>query len=374
MKEAGRGGRIPSLDGLRGALVALVLWTHLLGTRGFVGTGVQAITGDIGYLAVRTFFVVSGLLITTLLLAEIEALGRVDLRAFYLRRLLRIFPAFYAYVALLAVGSAIGVVAVPARDLAASACYVVNYVHDRAWPVGHLWSLSVEEHFYLLWPISLSLLAGVARAAPRRRAAWALGAVIAAGPALRMGTLYLFPGEEALIGQTTHTVADALAFGCLLACVRDRLSADPRYVRLLGSPLFAIVPVAAVLMNRTLPHIRFFFTIGDTLTSLCVTLLVDRVVRFPATLSGRLLNSAPLVFVGVRSYSLYLWQQPFLDRGKDDAAHAFPASLALALGCGMLSYQLVERPLARLRARVRPATPAAGPGAARSGFESRRSA
>jgi peptidoglycan/LPS O-acetylase OafA/YrhL len=350
------GSRIPSLDGLRGALVPLILWSHLLGTRGFLGRGIEPVLGDVGYLAVRTFFVISGFLITTLLIAEIDA-GGIDLRAFYLRRFLRIFPAFYAYVAIMAVAAAAGLVVVPARHLAAAAGYVVNYVHDRAWPVGHLWSLSVEEHFYLIWPISLSLLRGATPAIGRRRAVWALCAVIAAGPILRIGTLSLFPGEEALIGQTTHTVADAIAFGCLLAFVRDRLWADPRYVRFLGSPFFVVVPVAALLLNRSFPHIRFFFAVGDTLTSLCVTLIVDRVVRFPSGRTGRLLNSAPLVFVGVRSYSLYLWQQPFLDRYDGGAARTFPLSLALALTCGLVSYQLVERPLMRLRARVRARAP-----------------
>ncbi|MFT3769742.1 MAG: acyltransferase [Minicystis sp.] len=343
--------RLPSLDGLRGVLVIVMLNTHLLGTRGYAGVRLGETFGDFGYLAVIAFFVISGFLITTLLLAEIERTGRVDLVAFYRRRLFRIFPAFYAHVALVSVAAAIGIIAVPPRDLAAAAAYVVNYVHDRSWYVGHLWSLSVEEHFYLLWPATLLILPGATMAAKRRNAALTALAVIVASPLLRLATLRFFPGETRLVGQTTHTVADAIAFGCLLACARDRLWEDPRYRAFLGSRAFWIVPLVALASNWTYPHIRIFSAVGATISDLCVMLVVDRVMRFPYRLSGRILDARPLVFLGVRGYSIYLWQQPFLHREGTSILQAFPCNLVLALACGLLSYQLVEGPMMRIRER-----------------------
>lgn len=351
--------RVPSLDGVRGVLIIAMMSVHLLGTRGFAGVGLTAAIGDYGYLAVITFFVISGFLITSLLLKEVERTGRVSLRAFYERRLFRIFPAFYTYVALIAAAGAAGLIAVPARDLLASATYVVNYVLGRSWYVGHLWSLSVEEHFYLLWPLAILFLPGATLAARRRSAAFVALAAIAAGPVLRLATITLAPAQVPLIGQATHTVPDAIAFGCLLACVRDRLWASPRYRAFLGARAFWLILLVALVANWTSPHIRIFSALGATVSDAAITLAVDRVMRFPERASGRVLNHPALVFLGVRSYSLYLWQQPFLNRQGTALAQAFPYNLGLALVAGLLSYTLVEGPLMRLRERRRPA-PAAG--------------
>jgi hypothetical protein len=107
---------------------------------------------DLGNLGVRTFFVISGFLITTLLLDERAATGSISLKKFYLRRVFRIFPASYVYIAIIALLSALGVITLKHNDLLCAVTYTVNNHYERSWWVGHLWSLSVEEQFYLLWP------------------------------------------------------------------------------------------------------------------------------------------------------------------------------------------------------------------------------
>src|SRR5271157_945604 len=147
--------QIPSLDGLRAISIALVLYGHATGTLGFP---IASDRFGLAAAGVRTFFIISGFLITKLLLKEIASKGTISLRAFYRRRVLRIFPAFYAYWLVTLALVMVGLLAVPARDLAYAATYTINYVVDRSWSVGHLWSLAVEEQFYALWPLTLFFL------------------------------------------------------------------------------------------------------------------------------------------------------------------------------------------------------------------------
>src|SRR6185295_707232 len=135
-------GRIPTLDGIRAVAFAFVLCAHTLGTGILPMTSRVHVFGDIG---VRTFFVLSGFLITTLLLRERARFGAISLRGFYLRRALRIFPAFYTFLAVVIVLRAAGLATASDRDLVFAGTYTMNFHADRAWHVGHLWSLSVEE-------------------------------------------------------------------------------------------------------------------------------------------------------------------------------------------------------------------------------------
>ena len=160
---------IPSLDGLRAASIFLVLLGHgnlSIPYHGLVADHFWFFLSD-GHLGVTVFFVISGYLITYLLRREQEKTGRIDLRAFYLRRMLRIFPACYTFLIVLAVLVTLGIIPLSVTDLALSATYTWNYrfftlpwnltAHTSAfapqsWYAGHLWSLSLEEQFYLVWP------------------------------------------------------------------------------------------------------------------------------------------------------------------------------------------------------------------------------
>ena len=188
--------RLPSLDGVRAVAIGLVILGHELGYDS------RRQVGDFANLGVRCFFVLSGFLITTLLLEEFRENGRVSLRNFYARRTLRIFPAFYFFLFVVFVLMKRGWVApIGASSWIHAATYTMDYLgfHDRAWDLGHLWSLAVEEQFYLIWPAALVLLRP-------RRALWSAFAVILVVPLIRWCTWKYFPGRVDDMKWQFHTV------------------------------------------------------------------------------------------------------------------------------------------------------------------------
>src|SRR4051812_34868116 len=147
---------LPSLDGLRAISIGLVLLGHLIGTRGFVQS--MPLANDAGLLGVRVFFVISGFLITSILLDELSRKGTIALPRFYFRRTMRLFPASYFLVGCIAVLAGWGIVRLESGDLTLAITYTTNFRTHRGWSLGHLWSLAVEEQFYLLWPLTLRTL------------------------------------------------------------------------------------------------------------------------------------------------------------------------------------------------------------------------
>ena len=332
--------RIPSLDGLRAISITLVIVGHVLGDYKipFIGSFGLAVLG------VRVFFVISGYLITKILLREMEALGRVGLPRFYLRRTLRLFPAFLAYALVIIVLAHFDVVALKSGDVLAAFTYTMNYHRDRAWSLGHFWSLAVEEQFYFVWP---ALLAALGAARGIRFAAL----YVLAAPLIRIGSWFVFPESRDGIGETFPTTADAIAIGCVLAGVRPWLEQVPAYLRFQKSWAFLLVPIVAVLSTRLVSHPMPDMLGGQTLANVCVAMIIDWCVRFPEGGVGRLLNAQPLVVIGVGSYSLYLWQQLFLDPRAHHWFNAFPVNVILASLMAVGSYRLIEQPVMSMRSR-----------------------
>jgi peptidoglycan/LPS O-acetylase OafA/YrhL len=337
--------RIPSLDGLRALSIGGVFLGHLAGTRGFPLTTAAGNAANLAELGVHVFFVISGYLITRLLLDEIARHGRIDLPRFYLRRTLRIFPPYYAFLIVLFFANLAGLVTLHNHDVARAMTYTSNYDRDRSWFVGHTWSLSVEEQFYLLWPAVMLLLRP-------RKAIVAAAAVVLLVPIVRVASWELMRSSGDGIGHRFETVADAIAIGCVLAGVRARLHRTGPYLRALSSPLFVAVPLVTVAANMLGDHPLLYFGAAFTIVNVGVALCLDWCVTFPDGQVGRLLNARPLVFVGWLSYSLYLWQQPFLNRGSASGVAAFPLNLALAVALALVSYFAIEQPSLRLRRRI----------------------
>ena len=336
--------RIPSLDGLRAISIVAVLLGHLTGTRGFPHILTQIVRNpyvDIANLGVRVFFIISGFLITGLLIAEEDRTGSISLKRFYIRRTLRIFPAYFVFLGVIALLDASNLIDVPNTDFMHAITYTMNYAPDRGWYLGHLWSLAVEEQFYLLWPITV-VLAGFGGA---RLVALS---VIGLAPLIRIAESMLWPHQRPSIGETFETTADALAIGCFLALSRGTLFATPWYRRALQSTWFvpALLLAGLIVGTRFRPNIL----IAQTMINIAIAMGIDRCVRHPDDLFGRFLNYRPIVFVGMLSYSLYLWQQPFLNRGSSATLAMFPINVVAAAACALLSYYIVERPMLRLRA------------------------
>jgi len=318
------------------------MFSHLLGTQGFpLGGRALGAAGDVGYLGVRVFFVISGYLITTLLLKEHAASGSISLRGFYARRAFRIFPAFYAFIAAMTIAAAVGFIELHQRDLLHALTYSMNYHYERSWELGHLWSLSIEEQFYLIWP-ALFLLAGP------QRIGWVAAAMLVLAPAARLAAWLWLPWRDDAIMEAYPCVMDAIAAGSLLAVLQPRLGRWARYNRFLESPLFWLVP--AVLVFANMPHRVFLdYFVDVSVLNVLIAVIVDRAVRVPRGVAFTVLNWAPLVWVGTLSYSLYLWQEPFLNHYAHSSFTAWPLNLTLAIVCAVASYYLVERPFFRVR-------------------------
>jgi peptidoglycan/LPS O-acetylase OafA/YrhL len=221
----------------------------------------------------------------------------------------------------------------------------MNYHYVRSWWFGHIWSLSVEEQFYLLWPAVL-LVFGV------RKGLMSAGIVILLAPLIRVAYWYLLPEQRVGIDEAFPTVCDALAAGCGLAGIRDWLSLQGSYLAFLRSRAFYVVPVLAFAANLLGNHPLFDYLIGQTVMNAALALTIDRFVRFPDSLVGRMLNLRSFEFIGVLSYSIYLWQQPFLNRHSEALAATFPLNVALVAAMALASYYSVERPFLQVRKRL----------------------
>jgi len=338
--------RIPALDGLRATAIALVVLGHLAGTRHFLMLSSLAILGDLGNLGVCVFFVISGFLITRLLLAEQARQLRIDLAAFYGRRACRILPAAGLYLLALAVLEPAIVGRHPSSsDWLHALTFTVNYHQQRQWCVGHLWSLSVEEQFYLLWPAAIAVLG-------RTRSLWLAGSAIGVAPLWRISIWVLWPEARDGIGETFPTVMDAIAMGCVLAGSASWLAERGWYRRFLASRLFVVAPIVVVLCNAFGRYPSFYLPLGMTARNIGIAAIVHWSTLQSNRTAASVLDSPPLTFVGRISYSLYLWQQPFLDRHRATLLTAFPLNIACAFVCALVSFNFIETPVLRFRERM----------------------
>ena len=178
----------------------------------------------------KVFFVISGYLITNLLLHELDKTNKIHLGKFYFRRTFRIFPACYAMIAGLILFYAMGWITLTPRDVLHALTYTSNYYPGRSWSVAHTWSLGVEEQFYLLWPAALVLLG-------RRKGLYAAASMLLVCPIIREVYWHFYKLDG--IGFRFETVADAIGTGCLLAGAHEWLRTQPLYRRFLESPAFS---------------------------------------------------------------------------------------------------------------------------------------
>jgi len=352
-----RSAHLPGLDGLRAIAVAAVLVYHL---------SPGAMVG--GFIGVDIFFVISGFLITGLLLRERETTGRLRLRAFWLRRARRLLPALAV---LLAVCSAaawlIGgdVLLHLGRQLLGAVTFSSNWVavagdqsyFDETAPelFRNLWSLAVEEQFYLVWPFVVLLLAVIRS----RRVRVAIVAVVAAASAVAMAVLLPVGADATRVYYGTDTHSFGLAIGAILAILSSRWTVSrlvaARWFRVLapvlGTVSLAVLVAATVLLPADAPlTYRGGLVAVAVLTAVtiwgCIT---------PGSVLGRALDILPLRWIGVRSYGIYLWHWPvfvlliaaFPSWERTGGSGWLLGALAtvITLAAAILSYRFVERPV-----------------------------
>lgn len=344
--------QMPGLDGLRGIAVAAVIIFHL-----------QASALPGGYLGVDVFFVISGYLITSLLLSEQHTSSRISLVPFWTRRALRLLPALVVLllaVTLIAACFARDSLGGLRSDLPASLFYVMNwrmvfghqsYMASFGRPplLQHLWSLSVEEQFYLLWPPVLIMLR---RLLPRASVA-AVAATGAIASAAAMALFFHPGGDPSAVYFNSFTHAEGLLLGCGLAAAvppwRMTATVAPNARRLLERS--GVAALAAVLVGLVALGFRSALTYrGGMLAVDAATVVVVATVAHPASRLGAVLSRQPLRWLGLRSYSLYLWHWPIFEMTRPGVDIHAPGWLVLLLrlvltaSAAELSYRYVEQP------------------------------
>jgi peptidoglycan/LPS O-acetylase OafA/YrhL len=326
--------RIPSLDGLRGISISLVLLSHSVLATNFPER-LRFLAG-LGKLGVNVFFVISGFLITTLLMREGAKSGRICLRNFYIRRILRIFPVAYLYIAVVALLSSFGLVQLGQHDLTFALSYLMDYHPDCAWIFGHFWSLTVEEQFYLFWPALIAVLGF-------RKSFAAAVVYIVAVQFGRIAMVSVFPGWPAALRLPQGS--GAIMTGCVLAMSWEWMQARKP---LFASRAFSILLVLAVGLQLYFWSIHSWAHAPGLVVSVLIGLWIFRCVEVPDDLMGKILNSRVLSYVGVLSYSIYVWQEMFLLYSPTTRT-VIPWNLMTALVVATLSYYFVERPFVQLK-------------------------
>jgi peptidoglycan/LPS O-acetylase OafA/YrhL len=342
-------GRIPSLDGLRAVAVLLVIFNHLGVPHAPEGRGVL------------TFFVLSGFLITWTLLRESDRFGDVSIRDFYIRRGLRIFPAFYVLWALHFTITWLmqGKLSASAwADYATAFFYVRNYrsamsVHPHQY-FGHTWALSIEEQFYLLWPWLLRFFQK-----DLRRLTHVLIAAIIAVDIYRIVLFFKFHVSREWLNFTFDSRADHLLVGCLLAVLLKR-GVMQKFWELMSSRIWiSLVVFGFIVTSIALDEhvgLAYKFGVGFVVDPLLTAVLIVQVIVFANTWAWGWLNWNITRFVGRISYSMFLYQAVtnywathlFKDRSRFTVV---AISVAFALLLGSVSYYAVELKFLQLKTK-----------------------
>ena len=347
--------RIPSLDGLRAVSILLVIGLHTVQAYSAfhpVRRGWFALFN--GGFGVFIFFEISGFLITSLLLEEHRKRGSISLSGFYVRRFFRIFPPLYLYIAVVATLGLAGRLVVRWADVVSSALFFHNFYAQGTWWLEHLWSISVEEQFYLVWPFVLVLCLR----RPGRRGLYAAcvfpALVIVASPLLRLLLLRSPEAELHRLGVVSLRF-DFIMFGCLVALLQHTPRFEAVYRQVTRTPW---LPLSVIVLSSILSAYvgnRFDLSVGYTLSGFAIAFFLLWCTRNPESVAGRVLNWGPMAKIGVLSYSIYLWQTLFLHPWNDRAFAWWPwigrypgNYLGLALAA-WASYYLVEQPSLRLR-------------------------
>ena len=341
----------PALDGVRALAIIPVVLYHSAFPREFQG----------GRVGVDLFFVLSGFLITNLLLEERDRTGRTDVRRFYVRRALRLGPAMLCVLAFIwGAALAHGGLGTTPGAMARFTLLVLTYTNNWASafnaasvpaPLGHFWSLAVEEQFYLIWPLAL-IIAFRAKVSLRTLAITLLAAVAAL--ALWRTILWHLNHDPFRAVFGTDTRAGGLLFGSALAVMRHmgwRISRPFGWFLVAGGLLVyvSIIPQRYDLEGRLMLG-------GLQLVELAAGMLIVGLTASPSVPFRTLLESPPALWIGRRSYAIYLWNWPLSLLARTILPDAPLASTLAGIGASLvaaeLSFRYVEQPVLRLRARL----------------------
>ena len=340
-------GYRPALDGVRGMAILAVLAFH---THHLFGWSLLR-GGNIG---VDVFFVLSGFLITTLLLEEWEGTRIISLKSFYWRRALRLIPALVLLLTALYFLSDVLFLRAEANDTRRAIPVAFVYASDLALAVfnlrlgalQHTWSLAMEEHFYLIWPV---LLLTFLKLGVTRKRLVIITLLLAAASAMHRATLQQLGALPVRTYYGIDTRADALLIGCATGmCVSWGLIRVQSF-RLLLLPALLFISVCLLATEYATP---FMHLGGFTVLAAATAVLLVNLVLSSGSYTHRIFEYGPLVWVGRISYGIYLWHYPVFKATSFLQAN-WPGKLCVALAATMIvssvSYYLLERPILKLK-------------------------
>ena len=346
-------GYIPGLDGLRAVSVMIVIAAHF---------GLEHIIP--GGFGVTVFFFISGFLITRLILAEQSAFGRIGLSQFYIRRLLRLFPALIFMVCASTLYFSVMGYGTPSRTEFLGALFYFTNIYQvteaalngagpfMSWT--HLWSLAVEEHFYSIFPL-IVLACGLCL----RRLMWSVIIISMAVPAWRLVVaLFLNVPVESYNYMMTDARIDSIAWGCLFSLLLNQAGRAEAFHRLIGTVPFCaalgLLLLTFLVREELFRHVWRFSVQGGALFVLFLNFYYLRGLRFAV----HLMELRPIKWLGTVSYGLYLWHFPVLDacqRMFGEGSMAILSALVFSLLITVFSFYVVERPFNELRKLKKPA-------------------
>ena len=305
--------RISSLDGLRALSIFLVIALHTV-QRYAIDHPLSWIWTAIfnGESGVFIFFEISGFLITSLLLDEHHKRGSISLSGFYVRRAFRILPPLYLYIGIVVILGLFGRLAITRIDVVSALFFFHNFkATDVAWSLEHLWSISVEEQFYLVWPTVLVLCIRRAGQAGRIAASIFPCCVILISPIFRV--LLSRSASPALHHAGVNFFKfDFIMFGCLVALLQHTERFESLYRA--ATRIWWLAPVVMAASSVLTARYQNYYdlTVGYTINGAAIAVFLLWCIRNPNSVVGRVLNWKPIVQIGVLSYSIYIWQTMFL--------------------------------------------------------------
>ena len=346
-----KNNRLPSLDGWRALSIIMVVAAHTKHTFDFPEKldvyFKWLFDGDLG---VRTFFIISGLLITWLLLNEEKAKGSISLKKFYIRRVLRIWPVYYAFLFVLLL---LQLFASYHQDLSVwigNMVFMTNYFGAK-WTSGHLWSLAVEEQFYFIWPLLLVFVK------KKRKLLVLLFVPLCIAPVSRVIT-YLqpsaFPWKTIFCGYSFFNYWDSIAVGCLAALILfHKKTIIEKYLKtlVLISPFLIFVPY---ILSKLFLLGHFTVSVGPLLQAVGICSLILHSLTNTKLVIYKALNYPVCVGIGTLSYSIYIWQMIFCTKPTDlgfngSFLFSWKTWFIPVLLFAIISYNFFEKPFLRLR-------------------------
>jgi peptidoglycan/LPS O-acetylase OafA/YrhL len=343
-------GRLPSLDGLRALSIGLVLFAHSHPPEKF-----EKVAFYCGNLGVRIFFVISGFIITWLLLQEAKSNGGISLKDFYIRRIARIFPAYYTYLAVVFFLDRAGLLNGGSNiQRILNILFLANYGPCEG-PTGVLWSLGVEEQFYLLWPGVFVIFRLFKE---KKKALIILIGVIVCSTILRGINTLCWKNQETYFWLHRYSFLfhmDIIAWGCVGAFIAFYWS---KVVQFLAFHVFKVLLFATFIITlpytaQTIDGYGIETVFGPTLEGLGAILIIIVSVAKSDLFLFRILNLRPVIWLGTISYSLYLWHSVFTGNLLQKYGISQNLWILASIGAAMISYYLIERPFVRYRKSLR---------------------